>query len=559
MHTVRRLYLYVLSGISLAVLLVGVNLLLTVLLDVLGLGRGPFVGGSPTVDREQISLAAALTVVGLLVWGVHWWFVERSLRGETESAAAERGSTLRALYLTVVLAFLLGFGSVAGLTLLRALFASVLQAGSTDADLAGATATLLVTAGAWLYHVWVRRRDLATPVEGGAAWLPRVYVYGAALVALILLSLGIGRLLGVALNELIGPAPLFDDFGPAAVAGELAAIVVWSVVWLGHWWYASRLAAEPDWRGASERPSRLRLAYYVAVIAASAVAMLWFGSEAVRAALVPLLGAQDAAGVPADTSMAAAIMAPLLSALPWAVAWWIHRGWMRAESLEHDGLGRVATADRLDAGSVTLAGLGFAAVGAAWLLGIVIDLALGGNRASGGDFWRLELAQYMSLGVAGVVPWIWNWGRLQRRSAADPAGEANSPVRRSVLLIVLGVAVLTTLGSLAFVLYRLFGTLLGVGFGGNAVSALSTPLGALIVAAGVAAYHGVVLRRDQRLRAESQPAAAPAEAAAPARAAAARRVMVLTGPDGADLDVAVLALRSHLPPGYGLELAEGAD
>ena len=50
MQTVRRLYLYLMSGISLGVLLVGLNILLTVVFHAAGLGRGEMLAGEP--DRQ---------------------------------------------------------------------------------------------------------------------------------------------------------------------------------------------------------------------------------------------------------------------------------------------------------------------------------------------------------------------------------------------------------------------------------------------------------------------------------------------------------------------------
>ena len=77
MQTVRRIYLYLMSGIALGVLLVGLNILLSVVFHAIGLGRGDLVGGGES-DRQALSLAAALIVVGLLVWAVHWLLVSEA-------------------------------------------------------------------------------------------------------------------------------------------------------------------------------------------------------------------------------------------------------------------------------------------------------------------------------------------------------------------------------------------------------------------------------------------------------------------------------------------------
>jgi len=296
------------------------------------------------------------------------------------------------------------------------------------------------------------------------------------------------------------------------------------------------------------------------VIGITAFAVIWFVSRAASAVLVPVLGAADVLGPVADgDDLLQAVVASILSAVPWAIAWWLHVRWVRAESVQVDKPDRAATVDRLDFGVVGLIGLGFGAVGAGWLLGLLIDAALGGGRTIG-DGWRLELAQYLPWSVLGFVAWAWNWATLQRRHAADSVGEAGSTVRRSYLLIVVASAVVSSLGSLALVLYRLFGELLGAGLSGNAVSELSTPIGALLVAAAVAIYHGITLRRDMALRAgpepepDAVPSDSPAEAPTPAPSVGElRRTLVLSAPPEGELDAAVEALRAHLPQGYRLE------
>src|SRR6266542_3955961 len=118
MQDARRIYLYLLSAISLGVLATGLFLLLHVLLDALGVGRGTPLGDGGT-DRQQLSLALALAGVGFPVWGVHWWLAERGLRPDAPRADEERGSGMRALYLSVVLGVTLAFAAVAATAVLR--------------------------------------------------------------------------------------------------------------------------------------------------------------------------------------------------------------------------------------------------------------------------------------------------------------------------------------------------------------------------------------------------------------------------------------------------------
>ena len=563
MQTVRRLYLYLMSGIALGVLLVGLNILLTVVLHALGLGRGDQIGGSGESDRQALSLAAALIVVGLLVWGVHWLLVERSLRPDNPNRDAERGAGERALYFTVVLAVLLIFGVLAGTQLVQELTVRLFGIRRLDEffsiDLGGSLATVLVTGFAWGYHVAIRQRDLrAGPLSGAGTWMPRVYLYGAALVGLIFTALNAGTLLATSVLALTGRVPDFDLGDPrqeqAAVA--IAGIITWGIVWLGHWWYATRLVHGTGWRAESERRARLRVVYFVAAIGSMALGTAIFGFLALFGALRQALGAPGAFDPAPD--LIEGMVAPLASLVPWAAAWWLHRTWLFAEAREAEDPARVATAERLNAAVVALIGLGALAGGLAGLLGLLLDALLGGNRTLG-DVWKSELAGYLAAAVIGAALWLWNWLRLEARRAATPREEADSTVRRAYLLIVVGTTVIASLGSLAFVLYRLFASILNVDIVENAVSALSAPVGALIVAAAVALYHGMALRRDQALRAET-PSVEPAPETVPEVAAApVRRQLVLSGPTSADLDAAVASLRAALPPELSLEASPPED
>jgi hypothetical protein len=560
MQTVRRIYLYGMSGITLGVLLVGLNNLFGVVFHALGLGRGTF-GGGVSTDREQLSLAIALTVVGLLVWTIHWLLVERSLRPTNPGAAVELGSPVRALYLSLVLTILLVFGVIAGVQLLehvaRLLF-GIDRSPDFEfftIDIGAALATVVVTGLAWGYHVAVRRRDLAVAtMEGGGAWIPRVYLYGATLLGLVMTAINVGSLLRFALHAAAGPAPDFvdPDFERRAAADALAGLVGWGVVFAGHWVYAASLLRGEGWRAVSERRARLRLAYFVAVIGACAIATVVFGWQSLGAALALALGEDREVGSETTIEL---VIGPLLSLLPWAAAWFVHQRWLTDEARTADVPDRAAAAGRLTAAAVSLVGIGAFGTGAAGTLGLLLDIVLGGNRFDA-QLWRGQLADFLAVGFVGAVLWLWNWASLQSRRTADPEGEARSTVRRAYLLFVVAGALLASLGSLALLLYRLLNAILGVDQFSNVASGISAALGALIVAAALAAYHFTCERRDRALRdATPEGHAEPQVAAEPSEPTRVQRAFVLSGATDDELDAALAAVRENLPP--GVELAEG--
>jgi hypothetical protein len=518
----------------------------------MGLDRGVF-GGFEADNRQQLSLAAALIGVGLPVWGIHWGLAQRGLRPGAARAAEERGSTVRALYLTLVLGALLAAGATSGSELLRGLFERLLGASSDfgSPDVAGSLATFLVAGVAWAYHVAIRRRDIAVgPLTGPAAWLPRLYLYGAALGGLFSGLAGVESLLATIGDTLLASAPRFEQPGFTAfvAAGSLASIVVGGAIWLGHWWYAARLVGNADWRGESERAARLRLAFFVAVIIGATFSVVQLCAEALTAVLGPVLGAasspfgEELAG--RDVARTAGVA--LVAAVPWAIAWVFHRRTMAREASATSEQGRVATAVRLDQHANALVGISFAGAGLGWLLGLLVDVLLGGDRTAF-ESWRGELSSFVPIALLGSAVWLWWWRRIQARQRADAAAEADSTVRRSYLLIILAASVIASLSSAALILYRLFGSILGANLGGNPASELSTPIGALLVAGAIGLYHGQALRRDAALHRVETEAMPPVVAEAPGRG------LVLVGPGGAESEAAVAALRAALPPGYRLD------
>jgi len=550
-QVIRRLSLYVLSAVTLAVLAVGLRLVVGVLLDTLLPAGDPLTGG--TGSREQLSLAGALIGVGLPVWAIHWGLIRRSLRTGEPDADEERGSAVRAIYLTAVLAVAAVFAVNAAIDLVASLLRAVLGATGADSwqpDLAGLIATLVIAGAAWAYHAAVRRSDMAAgPLADAAAWWPRVYLYGAMLVSLYGGIEAIRRLIDeLARIVLQGPAAFGTSFDAVVVAGQLAALVVLGAAFVTHAWYAERLLADPGWRGASERPARVRVAFFVAVLAIGTTIILSDLVAAGRAVIAELLGADPELVGDRSPTLAQGVLVPLLSLLPWLIAVLAVR--RRAlDEAERCGLpGRAMAVARLEEYLLSLIGLAAGGIALGWLLGLALDTLLGGTRvAFAGSGWKYEVASFLPAAIVGLGLWAWRWSWVTVRWSTNPVAEAASGIRRTALLIALAVSLIAGVISLALILYRLFGSFLGISFGDSVVSALSTPAGALIVATAVALYQGLLVRRDGRVRAGM--AASQAAAGEPA----ATRHLVLHAPSPAALDATLAAIRSSLPPGTRLD------
>ena len=549
MQTARRLYIYLMSGISLGVLVSGVSMLLTVLLDALGLA-GPQLGGGD-VTGQQLTLALALTVVSLPVWLIHWFVAERSVRAGVAGEAVERNSSVRGLYFALAMGLLL---LAAGAGLSSAIHTVIARLGDAQqfggSGIGGGLALGAVAGVAWVYHLRLRTRDWARgPMSDGGAWLPRTYLYVAAFLGLMLFLSGFGGLLELAGRVLLNE-PLFDDPSGSWWAYPLglgvANLTVGGAVWIGHLAYSNALLRDGGWRGASERPAKLRLAYFVAVLMATAVGAIYLAGDSARNVLETALGVSEA---DAPAQVLGVVLLPLLTAIAYGAAWLVHGRWMEREAAAAGSSERFETEHRLELYPMALVGLAIGAVAAAWLIGLLLESALGIGRAiTGGDIALRELARWVPLVLLGTVAWIWSWRRAELRRTTDPVGEASSTTRRATLLIALGGSVLAGVAAAGLILYRLFGAVVGIAQSGDPVAALSTPIGVLVVAAGVAAYHAIALRRDQAIRVEPAPAQRTSVPAA--------LDLRLIGPAGGDALSVVASIAAHLPPGYALEVAD---
>jgi uncharacterized protein DUF5671 len=554
MQTARRLYVYLLSGISLGALVIGITMLLTVLFEALGLGpTGEVVFGGEDATRQQLTLASAVTAVSLPVWLIHWFVAERSVRPDRPSASVERTSDVRGLYFALAMAALLLAMATGVASMLEAIVLRLAGAETFGRSIGGSLAVAVVAGAAWGYHVLLRTRDWSRgPMTGAGAWLPRTYLYVAVFAGLFLLLGGVTGFIELLGRFILDEPPAFIDSssGPwwaFPLASAVISVAVGGAVWLGHVWYASRLMLDAGWRGASERPAKLRLAFFVAVLVATAAGTMFLIGDGVGNAIAAALGVPDTQNTGQTVGL---IVLPILSAIPYGIAWWIHVRWMDRETESSGSPERVETGDRLQLYPVALVGLAFGATATAWLIGILIDVLLGGERLVAGDVWRRELSQFAPFAVIGVAAWVWRWRGAISRWAVDPIGEASSTTRWTTLLIILAVSIGAGVISIGFILYRLFGSVFGLTLTGDAISELSLPIGVALVAGAVAVYHGGQLRRDQSLRAgidtsPSEPADTPA-----------RAWLRLTGPPGADVDSMLADLRKQLPPGYTLEVVD---
>ena len=351
MQTARRLYVYLLSGISLGALVIGVTMLLTVLFEALGLGpTGEVVFGGEDATRQQLTLASAVTAVSLPVWLIHWFAAERSVRPDRPNASIERTSDVRGLYFALAMGALLLAMATGVASMLEAIVLTLAGAETFARSVGGSLALAVVAGAAWGYHVLLRTRDWSRgPMTDAGAWLPRTYLYVAMFAGLFLLLSGVTGFIELLGRIILDEPPAFIDSssGPwwaFPLASAVTGVAVGGAIWLGHVWYANRLLLDPGWRGASERPARLRLAFFVAVLMAATAGTIYLIGDGLGNALAAALGVSDTEEAGQTVGL---IILPILSAVPYGIAWWIHARWLEGESEASGSPERIETGHRL--------------------------------------------------------------------------------------------------------------------------------------------------------------------------------------------------------------------
>jgi len=303
----------------------------------------------------------------------------------------------------------------------------------------------------------------------------RVYFYAVCLVTLVLAAWGMGLLLSLIFDSLLGTHPAIArtrSYPSQQLALGLSMLVIAGVVWTIHWRIVQKLsAANPKEGGAA-----IRKLYLNSILTASALTALITGTAIMRW----ILG-----GAPSGESRSGALAALLVSLAVWYYNW------------------RVDTADAPpNPGGKTLqrwcwyvlAGWSMVvmSLGAINILALLLDRGISsGDSFAQGQLWN----SHMQLRVAGIMlglPW---WAFHWLHAARNDQGSSLRQVYLYLFAITAGA--LTTLVSLSVTVFRvlqlLFGSALNWQTGVNSF-VWTLPAGLLGVA--VWTYHWQIARDE---------------------------------------------------------------
>jgi hypothetical protein len=324
----RKLYLYIVSGVMVGYALVHGYQLLS------GLANLAF---GETLDASPIWPSAWL--YHLLMIGVSvalQAYFHQVLKTDGDYGQ-ERGlaGTWRRLYQAaaglVALALLLEGGSEilgTGWQALVSLFAPGLSTSDGWLRLQLSNGIALTLVGAILARInWLRWRAITTHISTEAtSALRRFYLYAAMVISALATLIPAAMLVRQVLLILLGSPEASWAALPDRLSSSLPYLPVGLVGWV---WYWRFLCSEAENYGESDEGATVRRLYYYAV-AATGLALLWFGAVNVLQAIIdPLLVSGDTVGRLWVEPLATGLSLLIIGAPVWSIHWRTAQGLAR--------------------------------------------------------------------------------------------------------------------------------------------------------------------------------------------------------------------------------------
>jgi Domain of unknown function (DUF5671) len=471
----RRLYLYLVSIAALAVLTFGLAALgNTVLLFVINV----FITDS---DRSSLAGFAAMVVVAFPVLAVHQWFARRFAMRDP----AERGSAIRRLYLFLACAATsIGAAVALAATITNASGGLLDGSGYDQLGTAQSAWVTVVLLAVWAFHYRIASRDHeAVGESGAAATLRRWYMYTALFVGLLIMLIGAQGVIQVLwIKALKSP---YQNYLPLSLStGRIAAGLL---LWAFHARVLATRHIEED------RKSTLRAVEGFIAVAVCVVAALVGASQILYYGVARALGIENPGGL--GTDLLSGMAQPASYVLAYGSAWFLIRRRL-AHDAEAGEAARQAGIRRLYTNLVALVSMGAFGIGAAGLLGTLLERAEAPLIGVGTPSWRDPLSLWITLSIVGAAIWLAHWRRvpwLEERMALS---------RRMYLWAVLLVSVLAILGGSIGMLYVVFQQVFSAQPRLNDARNLSfaQSLAIVLVAAAIGTYHWSVMRADASAR-----------------------------------------------------------
>jgi hypothetical protein len=483
MSTAKRIYFYLVYSIGLGMFSAGVAMLLRLCFDLISTQPAAQMGGE-AFNRQTLSLALAMLIIGGVLWFLFWRAIQRNVSGDID----EIGSGIRKFFLNLIVTVSALVGLFAAVDFLQWLMAGA----ALDLFPSGELSRLIVTGLIWYYHWQLTEKEGQPSPE--AKTLRRWSVYLLSGWGLVALSVNVvGFINTVVLNLPVwGTTIISGELWNSSLQSHLSWVLLGGAVWTFYWFRMAK----------GDSGSTLRQVYlYLLAMCGGAIAGL-------VALTVSLFGvfkfAFGALGTSSSTYFQ--FLGWAVSLIVVAAAVWVYHHHVTQEEA-------VQVRERLSARRIhyylmSFLGLGTLIAGLIILLGILLDFPI--HNASiepiviTSGWWRSQLSISLALLVVATPIWLYYWNRVLQMAATGGAVERGAMSRRIFLYIVLGAAVVTLAADCINIIYQLLNGLLQGTFGIEVLRRSKWSLQTLVVAVPVLMYHWQILRQDQRLGAEAK-------------------------------------------------------
>lgn len=477
MKSIRRIYFYLVSFISILTLIWGITNLLR-----------SITSGQVTGDQSTtLSAGLAQVLVSIPIFLLHWLTVQRDVTRSEE----EKNSLIRAIYLYGVLLSTLIPVIQNVIALLNRL---LLQSASLNTGRAifGANQTLADNLIAIIINLllafyffrilkgdWKSSTDTANLID-----LDRLYRYIWMLYTLGLTVLGVQKIIVFILKwqQWIGAG------GKEQFANGLTLLIVGTPLWL-YWWRSIQLSVTSY----TERHSNLRIVILYAITLGSTVTFAVYAGWILYWLLRTLFGAPNTI-----QDLLAIMSSPISLTITFGVLLGYFFRVFRGDISTEVDTARQAAMHRLYRYIISAIGLAGLIFGLSSVTGYIIDV-LTISTLSWLDKSNV-LASGLAVLVVGFGFWIYYWQMVNKQ--AQITGLEGDHARRSLsrkiyLYLAIFACVIGTMASAGFLIYSVLQTLIGTP-GGNLLNEVLQYSRLILLFAAFLVYHLVNLNRDNR-------------------------------------------------------------
>lgn len=482
MRTIRRIYFYLVSLVSLEVILWGV----------IGLARTAAhlrqLGGTVS----DLSGSLALTLVGLPVFLLHWGMAQRSADRDMD----ERTARTRGVFFYAALVGMLIPAVQSGMAMINRLLLTALRLPALSAlvggnqDWADNLIAILVNGVAAIYLVSVLKRDRQIPdALPSLNEVRRLYRAVWLLYGLGLTILGVQLVVGYILTPSTGLTPANGSMLANAFTLLIAGLPLWLVTW-------RTMQAGLDQPG--ERGSLLRLVVLYLLSLAGVGTVLTTAGLALAELLRKLLGEPLL-----WTQLLTNIRQPLSLAVPLGGVWAYYGRILRQQIAQTPDENRRMGLRRLYNYILSAFGVGATVSGLILLTGYLVSVLVHSSTLHVGQTSRL--ANALAVLAVGLPLWLSAWRPMvqEAHSEGDDGDHARrSPIRKTYLYLTLFAGVIGSMVSAWQTLSPVFKNLFGNPLPELAQVALSN-FSYLLIFLVFLTYHLLALRSDGRAAARA--------------------------------------------------------